>query len=196
MRTFLSFLGLTAFLAACSEPEVPSSPPQMTTPPDVATSGFLTAYAEDTIPMEVPRLRAFLEEQPLIGFLEPTENISNPVASQVLDGTWPQPGAARWLRLADGHYVIERVIENDPDFFKYQVFIFTNSTGRGVDQIVGEQRFIPVEGGTRFEWTYNVAPSNFITRQIVRRNMPEIERYITGGLQGFANAARAEVGER
>ena len=74
------------------------------------------------------------------------------------------------MKLADGHYVIERVVENRADFFKYQLFVFTNSTGRGVEQVVGEQRFIATENGTRFEWSYKVRPRNFVTRQIVRHN--------------------------
>ncbi|MEM8690243.1 MAG: SRPBCC family protein [Pseudomonadota bacterium] len=191
MRFRLLALFFPALLAACNDPEVPSGPPELTPPPDVATKGFLTAYVEETVPMSIIELRAFIAEEPLISFLQPTENISNPVASEVLQGNWPDPGAIRWLRLDDGHYVIERVIENAPAFFKYQVFIFTNSTGRGVEQIVGEQRFVPVEDGTRFEWSYNVLPRNMIARQIVRRNMPEIEAYITGGLLSFAAAARA-----
>ncbi|MEM9010780.1 MAG: hypothetical protein AAGE18_06095 [Pseudomonadota bacterium] len=193
MRTVLTALGLTMVLTACNSAEPPAEPPQLTTPPEVATSGFLTAYVEETIPMEVAELRVYSEEDPLIGYLQPTENIANPVASQVLDGTWPEPGAVRWLRLADGHYVVERVLENELDFFKYQIFVFTNDTGRGVEQIVGEQRFVSVDEGTRFEWTYNVLPHNLVTRQIVRGNMDEIEAYIGSGLEGFAAAAAARA---
>lgn len=193
MRLPLLALGLTIILAACSEPSIPTEPPELTTPPEVATSGFLTAYAEQTIAMPVAGLRKFMEEQPLTSFLEPTENIANPVGSNVIQGVWPNPGAFRWLKLADGHYVIERILENEADFFKYQVFIFTNATGQGVEQIVGEQRFVPVNGGTRLEWTYNVLPTNFVTRQFVRRSMDEIEAYISGGLEGFAAAANASV---
>ena len=144
--------------------------------------------------MDVPELRAFMEEHPLISFLQPTENIANPVASEVLEGEWGEVGATRWLRLADGHYVIERILENEPDLFRYQVFVFTNATGRGVEQIIGEQRFVPVEGGTEFQWTYNVLPRNVLTRQIVRGSMDEIEAYIAGGLTGFAEAARTRAG--
>ncbi len=192
MRLFL-VTPLLAALAACTAPAVPTSPPTLSTPPPVATDGFLTAYAEAVIPMDVPELRAFMAEQPLIDFLRPTENIANPVVSEVLDGTWDEPGAVRWLRLADGHYVVERVLENEPDLFRYQVFVFTNATGRGVEQIVGEQRFVPVDGGTKFEWSYNVLPTNFITRQIVGGSMAEIEGFIADGLRSFAEAAREEA---
>ncbi len=195
MRKLLTVFGLAMLLASCGQPEVPTSPPQLTTPPAVATSGFLTAYVEDTIPMDRATLRRFMEEQPIVDFLEPTESISNPVEFEVLEGTWPEPGATRRVRLADGHYVIERVLENDPGYFSYQIFVFTNATGRGVDQIVGEQRFVPVDGGTRFEWTYKVRPKNVLARQVVRANMAEIESYISGGLQGFAAAARTAAGQ-
>lgn len=161
----------------------------------MATTGFLRACTEQTINMSVDELRAFDVNHPLTSFLEPTKNIANPVESQVIQGEWPNQGAYRWLKLADGHYVVERILENEPEFFKYLVFIFTNATGRGVEQIVGEQRFVPVNGGTRFEWTYNVLPTNLLTRQFVRGSMDEIEAYIAGGLRGFAAAANAAVEE-
>lgn len=194
MRKYLSSLMLLVSLAACNAPDVPSEPPELTTPPEVATTGFLTAYTEQTIAMTPAAVRAFMVQQPLISFLEPTDSISNPVASDVMQGQWPEPGATRWLRLADGHYVVERIIENRADFFKYQVFIFTNAAGRGLDQIVGEQRFVPTDTGTRLEWTYNVLPRNFVTRQFVRGNMDEIQNYIANGLQRFALAANTAAG--
>ncbi len=186
-------LGFVITLAGCSEPSIPTEPPALTEPPDVATSGFLTAYTEQSMAMSVAKVRAFMKEQPLTSFLKPTENIANPVDDKVIQGEWPNPGAYRWLKLADGHYIIERILENEDDFFRYQVFVFTNATGQGVEQIVGEQRFVPVDGGTRLEWTYNVLPTNFVTRQFVRRSMEEIETYISGGLEGFAAAANASV---
>ncbi len=191
MRLSSLFLGLALILTGCGEPTIPTEPPELTSPPKVATSGFLTAYTEETIAMPVKELRSFMQDQPLTGFLQATQNIANPVESKAIQGQWPEPDAYRWLKLADGHYVIERVLENTDAYFKYQVFIFTNATGRGVEQIVGEQRFVPVDGGTRFEWTYNVRPTNFVTRQFVRRSMDEIEAYISGGLRGFATAANA-----
>ncbi|MEJ6401660.1 hypothetical protein [Yoonia sp. 2307UL14-13] len=195
MRLPLLALGLAIILAGCNEPSIPTEPPELTEPPEVATSGFLTAYTAQTIAMPVADVRTFMEAQPLTSFLEPTENIANPVESEVIRGVWPNPGAYRWLKLADGHYIIERILENEEDFFKYQVFVFTNATGQGVEQIVGEQRFVSVDSGTRLEWTYNVLPTNFVTRQFVRRSMDEIETYISGGLEGFAAAANASIAE-
>ncbi|MEM7487919.1 MAG: SRPBCC family protein [Pseudomonadota bacterium] len=184
-----------ALLAACSEAGPPSIPPTAPPPPEVATTGFVRAQATATVPMSVPELRAFMAANPLIDFLEPTDNIAPPVASQVLSGTWPQPGATRWLRLSDGHYVVERVLQNNPDLFRYQIFLFTNSVGRGVDQIVGEQRFLAQpDGSTRIEWDYDVKARNALTRLFVRQQIDEIDAYITGGLDGLAAAATAAAG--
>ncbi|MEM8824860.1 MAG: hypothetical protein AAGF30_14735 [Pseudomonadota bacterium] len=191
MRAHLAVATLV-FLAACTAAEPPSSPPAAPPPPEVATSGFIQAQAVATVPLEVTELRAFMDANPLIGFLEATENIAPPDASQVLSGTWPEPGATRWLRLADGHYVVERVLENQPDLFRYQIFLFTNSTGRGVEQIVGEQRFLQqADGSTIIEWDYNIKPANALTRLFVRQRIDEIDTYITGGLDGLAAAASA-----
>ncbi len=192
MRNVIATLALVT-LASCGGTAPPDTPPELIAPPQVATSGFEVAYVEQSIPMTVPQLRQFMEKRPLISFLKPTENISNPDDTEVLQGTWAEPGATRRLRLADGHYVIERVLENEHSFFRYQIFVFTNATGRGVEQIVGEQRFVPIEGGTRFDRTYKVLPKNLVTRIFVRRSMDEIETYISDGLAGFADAARAEV---
>ena len=191
MRKIFATLSFTALLAACSNSAPPDFPPEWSPPPDVAVEGFLTAYAEEEVSLTVPQLRRFMEERPLIGFLEPTENISNPIETEVIRGTWPEPEATRRLKLADGHYVIERVVENREDFFKYQIFVFTNAAGRGIEQIVGEQRFIATETGSKFEWAYNILPRNVLTRQFARQRMPEIEGYISGGLSRFAEAANA-----
>ncbi|UWR22051.1 SRPBCC family protein [Sulfitobacter sp. S190] len=186
----LSFAGL---LAACGQPAPPSSPPEATTPPPLATSGFLTAYVEEDFPMTVPELRDFLATENLIDQFEPVGKISTPVATEILSGTWPEPDAVRRVELADGHYVIERITANEPDFFQYQIFLFTNATGRGVEQIVGEQRFVPTDDGTRFEWTYNVLPHNTFVGLFVRSQMDDIETYISNGLSRYAQLARARV---
>ncbi|MEM7644695.1 MAG: hypothetical protein AAF366_19565 [Pseudomonadota bacterium] len=191
MRALPVFATL-AFLSACTQIEPPATPPVAPTPPEVATSGFIQAQAISTVPLSVAETRAFLEANPIIDFLEPTDSISNPVATDILSGRWPDVGAVRRVELADGHYVIERIIENRPEVFRYQLFLFTNSTGRGVDQIVGEQRFLAQpDGSTRIEWDYNVKPRNALAGIFVRQRINEIDSYITGGLDGLAAAIRA-----
>ena len=185
-------------LAACAAPTPPAVPPEPTAPPPVATEGFVSARTAAVVPMSVPELRAFMLERPLLTFLEPTENVSPPRKAEVLSGTWSEVGAVRRLRLTDGHYVIERVLEDEPELFRYQVWVFTNAAGRGVDQIIGEQRFVALgPDETRYEWDYNIKPKNTVTRVFVRRLVErEIQPFLDDGLQAFAAAAREEAARR
>ena len=187
----IALLGfLSVILVACEPRTPPSEPPKLSQAPEVATDGFLVADAEEIIPLNLDELNRFRVQRPLTEFLKPTENISNPVEQKVIEGNWPEVGAVRWVRLADGHYIIERILENEPQFFKYQIFVFTNDAGRGVEQIVGEQRFTPVEGGTKFEWDYKIKPKRgSITRKVIKGRLEEIDKYISDGLRDFATAA-------
>lgn len=194
MNRLVTLIGALGILVGCSDIAPPDQPPELTAPPPVATSGFITAYTEQVIPMSLPDLREFMLERPIVTFLEPTGNISKPVEFETLVGTWGEVGATRRVKLADGHYAIERITRNDPGAFDYQIFVFTNAAGRGVDQIVGEQRFVPVDGGTRFEWSYKVLPKHFIARQVIRGNMDAIEGFIAGGLERFTVAATEASG--
>ena len=189
LLTIFTFFALTTAVYATP----PSEPPELTTPPAVATSGFVSAYVEETIPMPVKQVRGFLNRMPIVKFFEPTRNISNPVSSEVLKGKWPNVGSVRRVKLADGHFIIERVVENKPQLFKYQLFTFTSSTGRVVEQVVGEMNFVPVAGGTEFQWSYNVKPRSVFTRPFVRARIREIESYLQNGLTGFAAAATKSV---
>ncbi len=187
---FLSVVGCSA----TTKP--PSTPPLFTPPPAVATEGFITTIATAEIPMSVPRLRAFLFDTPFITFFEATETISPPVSTEPLQGEWLTPGAVRRVQLGDGHYVIERVLENRPELFSYQVWVFTNDAARGVEQIIGEQRFIALdENTTRFEWAYKVKPKSSFTRPFVKRRQPELERFMNIGTSAMAAAATAATEE-
>ena len=188
----LSLIAFAALLASCTSAITPpETPPTYSEPPPLAESGYVSIVTSADIPMSVSDLRAFLLDRPFIGFLEATENISPPVSGETLRGEWLTPGAVRRLQLADGHYVIERVLENQPELFSYQAWVFTNSAARGVNHIFGEQRFIALgPNKTRFEWTYNVKPRSGITAFFVRRQVPELTDFMDTGTQAMAAAAR------
>ncbi|MEM6899692.1 MAG: hypothetical protein AAF583_07985 [Pseudomonadota bacterium] len=186
-------LPLMALLASCSSaPLPPDVPPSYSEPPAVATDGFVSVTTSADIPLSVADLRAFLLDTPFITFLEPTETISPPVAEEVLIGEWLSEGAVRRLQLEDGHYVIERVLENRPELFTYQAWVFTNAAARGVDHIYRVQRFIVLgPNETRFEWTYNVKPKSALTAIFVRRQVPELTEFMNTGTLAMAAAAGA-----
>ena len=187
----LTVIAFTALLASCtSSISPPDAPPSYSEPPPLAETGYVTVVTSADIPMSVPELRAFLLERPFISFLEATDSISPPVAEETLRGEWLTPGAVRRLELEDGHYVIERVLENEPELFSYQAWIFTNAAARGVNHILGEQRFIALSPDeTRFEWTYNVKPKSSFTALFVRRQVPELTEFMDTGTQAMAAAA-------
>ncbi|MEM8771830.1 MAG: hypothetical protein AAGD92_09310 [Pseudomonadota bacterium] len=194
MRTLLIALFIALLTTGCNAPAPPATPPAYSQPPDVAASGFVTIVLEETINMSIPQLRAFLTERPLTDFLEATETISPPASAEILKGAWPTAGAVRRLQLEDGHYVIERILENRPDFFQYQIWVFTNSAGRGVEQIIGEQRFIPItETETKFQWSYNVKPKSAFTKIFVKRQKPELRAYLATASRSMAAAANASI---
>ncbi|MEM9285195.1 MAG: hypothetical protein AAGA39_04865 [Pseudomonadota bacterium] len=185
MRRSLVLIALV--LASCTSSQPPDVPPPYVDPPEVATDGFVSTVSVVDVPMGLEDFRAFLIEQPFIGFLAPTETIFPPVSEEALQGEWLNVGAVRRLTLGDGHYVIERVLENEPEIFRYQVWVFTNDAARGVEQIVGEQRFTRINGRTtRFEWSYNVKPRSFLTRPFVKQRQPELQRFMDNGTAALA----------
>ncbi|MEM6912467.1 MAG: hypothetical protein AAF511_00675 [Pseudomonadota bacterium] len=189
-----TLIPLVVLMVSCTSSQPPDTPPPYVDPPEVATDGFVTTVSTVDVPMSVEDFRAFLLVSPFIDFLEPTETIFPPRGEEVLQGTWLTVGAVRRLRLADGHYVIERVLENEPEIFRYQVWVFTNDAARGVEQIVGEQRFIRLdENLTRFEWSYKVKPASFLTRPFVKRTQPELQRFMDGGTHALAAAVNEAV---
>lgn len=97
------------------------------------------------------------------------------------------------MTLADGHAIIERILANEPDLLRYQIWVFTNAAGRGVDQIVAEQRFVEVAPGrTRFEWTYAMAPKSIVTRPFVARMRTRtLQPYLQDAADAMAGAVAA-----
>ena len=184
-------LAATLLVAACTSGP-PDVPPGAGTPPEPTTECAIVIEMAERVALPPEGVRAALEESPLIYHLTAEGGIAPPVADEVLVGDWPEPGAARRLTLADGHFVVERVLVNEPRLFRYQVYTLTNAAGRGVEQIVGEQRFVPDEGGTRFEWDYAVVPRGALARLFVRREADALEAYLSRGLASFA--ARASGG--
>lgn len=196
MRSQLAALSL--LLAACSTPEVPTTPVAWSDPPPLLTDedDYVSNTASVTVPLDPAELRAFLSENgSLIAYMEPVGSIAPPSARTPIEGTWPDEGARRRLTLADGHQLLERSLKNETDDFRYQAFGFTNAAGRGVDHIYADWRLTPTpDGGTRFEWTYRLAPKNPVARLVVRRTRDrELAPFMQGTLDRMASEIEAEL---
>jgi len=183
-----------AFLAACGSVAPPSEPPAYSEPPALATEGLVPILVTADLPFDVPGSRDYAARTPIVEFFEQTGSIAPPASSEILSGTWPEVGAVRRIRLTDGHYVIERIMQNEPEEFIYQIWVFTNEAARGVQQIVGTQKFIDAGPDvTRFEWTYAVKPKNAITRIFVQRQVPELKDYLQTAVDGWAANTQREA---
>lgn len=187
---------LVVLAAACGTPAPPDVPPAYTDPPSVATDGFVIAVTGAVIDMPPPRLRDYLEANPITDHLRPRGSIAAPVGIEMLRGEWPQPGSTRRVELADGHYVVERVVTNESTLFRYQIYRFTSGAGRGVDQVVGEMRFEPTpDGGTDWRWSYNIKPKSLFARPFIARFRDrELLPYLEEGAASFAAAANQAAG--
>ncbi|MEL7540234.1 MAG: SRPBCC family protein, partial [Pseudomonadota bacterium] len=117
-------------------------------------------------------LRAFIEDgNKIIAAMEETDNIKKPVDTVVVHGIWPEEGAVRRLEFSDGHYTLERVLENDhPTLFRYQVWDFTAAAGNNLDYAVGQQAWEARPDGTsKLTWTYSLKPNAGYKRFFVQR---------------------------
>lgn len=191
----LPIISSLLLLVACASNTPPASPPIATPPPPVSTEGAIpvTVYAE--LPFDLEGARAYAERRSIVDFMEQSEDIARPVDGVILSGTWGEPGAVRRLELEDGHFVIERILENEPNLFRYQIWVFTNELGLGVEQIVGTQLYsLNEDGNVEFEWTYAVKPKNWFTAILVRRQIPSVEAFLEGAVRRWEAAAWEEVG--
>ena len=193
-----AFLSVSATLtAACSSPAPPAVPPSDTsTFPALRDSGYAATTLIRDYPMPPARFRAWVEDgNKFVAGFEESGSIAKPVDTVYLTGDWPGPGATRRVELADGHYVLERVVANTPDRFEYQIWAMTNAAGRNVDHVHGVQQFdANATGGTTLTWTYKVLPNARWKRPFVGRFVRnEITPFLAGSLDNLEAWAAQEV---
>ena len=167
-------LWVLCVLPACSNPAPPPTlPPTDISNPPAMTSGQYAVYKTERVfkaPLEP--LRFFIQDgNKIVAAMEETDTIKKPIDVVVLSGTWPEINAVRRLKFSDGHYVMERVIENNfPTLFRYQVWNFTARAGQNLDYAVGEQKWTVLEDGrSKLTWTYALRPNARFKRYFVQR---------------------------
>ncbi|MEO0963175.1 MAG: SRPBCC family protein [Pseudomonadota bacterium] len=192
----LTALVLAALTAACAAQDAPTEPVAWVDPPEILSdeSDYVISAATATVPLSPEELRAYLAENgSLIAFMEPVGSIAPPVDSQAIRGTWPDEGSRRRLIQVDGHQILERSLKNEVTDFRYQAFALTSGAGWAVDHIYADWSLTPVEGGTRFDWTYRVAPKYGILRVFMNRMRDnELHPFMQGAMDRMAAAVRTE----
>jgi carbon monoxide dehydrogenase subunit G len=115
--------------------------------------------------------------------------------TQPLVGEWTpgeRVGDRRWVRFEDGHYLVEEVLADEPDVFRYQIWGFTSVQRIAVQHAVAEFRYEPEAGGTRLSWTYSFLPTTPILSGMVQSfldsTMTPMMRATLAGLRDHAEA--------
>ncbi|WP_221583702.1 SRPBCC family protein [Microbacterium sp. G2-8] len=83
-------------------------------------------------------------------------------STEPLIGSWDpghREGDRRRVRFADGHYLAEQVITDDPAHFRYVIWGLTSPQRFVVRHGVAEFRYEARGDGTRLGWTYSLLPT-------------------------------------
>jgi len=115
-----------------------------------------------------------------------------------LVGDWipgDRVGDRRRVRFEDGHYLVEEVLADDPDVFRYQIWGFTSTQRFAVEHGVAEFRYEAEGDGTRLSWTYSFLPTTPLLTGAVRAfldaTMTPMMRATLAGLRDHAEGATA-----
>lgn len=163
-----------ALMTGCSlQVEPPETPPTYTgSAPPIAEDGYAVYETRRVFDAPLEPLRRYIDEgSRIVANMEETDRIRKPIESVVLFGTWPEVESVRRLEFSDGHFVLERVIENEfPTLFRYQVWNYTSEAGRNLAYAIGEQswRELP-DGRSELTWTYRLMPNAAYKRPFVQR---------------------------
>ena len=190
MRYSLVVISAVAIAACAGSPAPPDVPPSDVSGFPALTDGpYATHVARGSFPAPPSDIRPWIDaDSRFLYALPDVGDIARPVDFEVIAGEWPEEGAVRRLEFSDGHFALERIVENDlPGRFTYQVWDFTSATADNVSYIYGIQELVPsVEGGSDFTWTYNLKPNAGWKRGLV-------QRFVNKNIQPFLDGSVATV---
>ncbi|MEM6545507.1 MAG: hypothetical protein AAF680_11410 [Pseudomonadota bacterium] len=168
-----SVLMLVALLGCEREIAPPAIPPSnVDSAPPIRDGAYAVYETSRTFSAPLVPLRRWIEkDSKIVAAMEETDRIKKPVAVVVLKGDWPDVNAVRRLEFSDGHYVLERVLENNfPTLFRYQIWNYTSAAGRNLSYAIGQQAWESSEsGGAKLTWTYRLMPNAAYKRPFVQR---------------------------
>ena len=186
---------------ACSGTTAPpDTPPDYTdAAPEITDGKYATYETERIFNAPLAPLRRFIEDgNKIVAAMEETDNIKKPVDVVVLSGIWPEENSVRRLEFSDGHYTLERVLENDfPTLFRYQVWGYTSAAGNNLDYALGQQAWEELpDGRSKLTWTYslraNAGYKHFFIRRFVNNDMRPLMDNALDKVKEQADAAFAE----
>jgi hypothetical protein len=156
----VSLVGLFAPAMAASQVQCAIPPGFVDTPPPAIERAMLVDHVEDiTIDRSLDVVIAENSRTPIEKTMHGTSTLPGIAGTQVLRGSWPEPGALRVVCLTDGGSTEEQVLENTRSgnihHFRYEVWNYTTPQARPVAYAVGD--FLETDlgdGRTDIHWTY------------------------------------------
>jgi hypothetical protein len=167
------------------------APDYSSPPPALVESGHVSFTTEAIMPMPPEEMRAWQRENPLFKFLKPFGPIPSVDRNDMLEGTWFEAGAKRRVNFTDGNTAVERVVEYEPEIFRYQIWGFTAPSRYLLEHVEGVIRYEKSgENETRFVWTYKMKPRAFFTKPLLQRFMNQYYApFMQQGLEEMRKAA-------
>ncbi|MBV8586681.1 MAG: SRPBCC family protein [Verrucomicrobia bacterium] len=173
------------------------------TPPPVDHHGFVshTEVITVQVPMQFFRQWRQTSSGHLGNTLRGTSKIAGVAYTEMIRGTWPQPGARRRVVRKDGNESLEEVLENSwPTRFRYEVWGFTDQERILTNYLVGEFQYRGVPEGTEVKWTYSFHRRYLLTTPIlsieVHNRVPEFMRTALQSMKEEAEEAYSKDGTK
>ena len=148
--------------------------------PPLDQDGFVSHTEEITVhvPMEFLHEWRHGSSGHLENTLRGTNKIAGVARTEMINGTWPEPGARRRVIRRDGNQSLEEVLQNTwPTSFRYEVWGFTDRERILADYLVGEFQHGNAPDGTLVKWTYSFhrrwALATPLLSMVVRDRVPE-----------------------
>ncbi|MEM7667284.1 MAG: SRPBCC family protein [Pseudomonadota bacterium] len=195
-RPLLAAAASLSLISCASNPTPPTAPPELTSPPALSDGWHATFHTIKVIDAPlIPLQQWIVASNELVLAMEETEQIKKPVDVRVVSGTWPEKGSVRWVKLSDGHYTYERVLENRlPEHFSYQIWGLTSGASDHITYAKGQWDWREVENDkSEFTWTYSLRPNSFIKRPFVSSFLDsDMKPFMEGAIGRMATKAEGE----
>jgi hypothetical protein len=146
---------LTTLVIGCAA-ALKESPDPTGPRPALDQGGFVSHTEEITVGVPIRFLVEWRRSKPLETTLRGTARIAGVARTEMIRGIWGDVGARRRVVRKDGNQTLEEILENDqPTWFRYEVWGFTDSARIFTNYAVGEFQYSEVPGGTAVKWTYS-----------------------------------------
>lgn len=175
---------------------VTCSPPTYDGPrPDPYRSGYVSVAQAIQIEAAPEQVLDWNAKQSLEETVDFESRFPSVVETEPLRGNWvagQRVGDRRRVRFSDGSFLAEEVLIDTPETFRYLIWGFTARLRVAIRQGRAEFRHLPVEGGTRVEWTYALLPTTPVLRPVVAQFLRRVMTpMMTATLTGMRDGVRS-----